>query len=287
MSRRWLITLCAMFLLACDLSSLMGTPPKPTAMIVAPPSGTRVNLGTEVIIQSMTTDAQGIARVELSVNGNIVQSDPLPMPQTSYTLLQRWTPTTAGTHIVHVTVINRAGVISDPAAIYIEVVPGTASPTTSPATPRPPAAATTIPTVASASTVVPTVAPTSVITSSQNLSDLAVEIISIDATTIVRNQSPWMWLHYRVKNIGAGSTPTGLKIRLCSFSNNARNSGYMEVKELAPGESVESEFAVASGDYWPLGTQTIHLMVDYENAIAESNEANNLSGPVTVQIVTR
>ncbi|MBM3129356.1 MAG: hypothetical protein FJ009_12120 [Chloroflexi bacterium] len=134
-----LLALCALALLAFGVSCAALAPTKPTVVITAPASGTRVNAGTEAAVQSTATDAQGIARVELWVDGAVVRSDALPAPQTAYTVIQRWTATTPGAHVIQVRAYNTAGAASDPAFVSIEVV---GAPTTAgglvPATAIPP-----------------------------------------------------------------------------------------------------------------------------------------------------
>ncbi len=119
-----------------------------------PASGARVNAGAEVAVQSTAMDAQGIARVELWVDGAVVRSNALPAPQAAYTVIQRWIAMTPGAHVIQVKAYNTAGAASDPAIVSIEVV---GAPTTAgglvPATAIPPgqspAGATAIPTVPS------------------------------------------------------------------------------------------------------------------------------------------
>jgi hypothetical protein len=117
-------------LLACDLSSLVGgVATKPTVVITAPASGARVNAGAEVAVQSIATDARGIAWIELWVDGIVVGNQTLPAPQTSYTVILPWRATTPGAHIVQVKAYNTAGAASEPAAIAIQVVPTVAQAT--------------------------------------------------------------------------------------------------------------------------------------------------------------
>ncbi len=140
----------------------------PTVVIAAPASGTRANVGAEIAVQSTASDAQGITRVELLVDGVIVRSDALPAPQTSYTVIQRWIATSPGTHIIQVRAHNKAGTISDPVAIYIEVTtsvalatpspPGRSASSPTPSSPAQLATASPMP-AATMSTVTPTFIP--------------------------------------------------------------------------------------------------------------------------------
>lgn len=115
-------------LMACDLSTMLGAPGKPTVIIIGPASGTRISAGTEMAIQATATDAQGIVRIELLVDGTVVKTDALSSPTTSYTSIQRWVATTSGTHTIMVRAYNKMGVLADPATISIEVTPVAVTP---------------------------------------------------------------------------------------------------------------------------------------------------------------
>jgi len=108
---------------------------KPTVVIVSPPSGSEFREGEEVAIQSVATDARGIARVELIVDNVIARTDTAPTSQSQprFNLIQKW-QATPGTHIIGVRAYNISGAASDPAVISVSV--GTAvaqAPTPSPA----------------------------------------------------------------------------------------------------------------------------------------------------------
>ncbi len=125
-------------LLACDLSAITGA--RPTVVIASPPSGAQFHAGETVAIQSTATDSVGIARVELSVDGNVVHSDPAPGAQISFTIIQTWTAT-AGSHTLGVRAYNTSNNASDPASVTISVL---AAPTATlvPTEPSPGATAT-------------------------------------------------------------------------------------------------------------------------------------------------
>ena len=115
---------------------------QPSAIIISPASNSQFNAGEQITVQSTSTDPNGIVRVELSVDGTVVHTDPSPSPQRSFTVIQTWTAT-AGTHVISVRAVNATGVLSDPAAIEVVVLP-TSSPTpTATATSQPPAQACT------------------------------------------------------------------------------------------------------------------------------------------------
>lgn len=116
MKRTFLFVLAvglALFLAACQTGQLAGpsaTPgaSKPTVIIVTPPSGATVKSGEAVQVQSTNSDPGGIVLVELIVDGTTVQNSPTPngQPQTQFSVIQTWTPTTPGTHTVTVKATN-------------------------------------------------------------------------------------------------------------------------------------------------------------------------------------
>jgi len=106
--------------LACQIG---GEPAKPTVNITAPTSDAQVELG-EVNVLVSASDAKGIARVELSVDGALYRTDANPDPEggTAWALVQTWTATEPGMHTLSVTAYNVDGAASDPWAVTVEVV---------------------------------------------------------------------------------------------------------------------------------------------------------------------
>ena len=136
--REWfaviMLVLLALSVSACTVVSASTS--KPATIITSPASNSQFNSNELVKVQSTSTDPDGITRVELSVDGTVVSTDPSPSPQRSYTVIQTWTAT-PGTHLISVRAVNTTGVFSDPAAIQITVSPAsTPAPTATP-TPRP------------------------------------------------------------------------------------------------------------------------------------------------------
>lgn len=125
-------------------------PKKPKVAINSPPSGTRVDIGEELEVQSTATDEKGVNRVELWVDGALVRSDTPPSSegQRSFSVVQRWTPDTPGSHILEVKAYDVDDLASEPAAIMVVAVSRVALPTPTVAPPMktPTEAPTTTPT---------------------------------------------------------------------------------------------------------------------------------------------
>lgn len=120
-----LIGVISLGLLACDLSSItIGQASKPQIVIQSPAAGAQFREGDEVAVQSLSTDAVGVVRVELSVDGAVVRADvpPLAQGQSSFTVVQKW-KATAGTHTLSVRAFNASGGASEPAFITVVVTP--------------------------------------------------------------------------------------------------------------------------------------------------------------------
>jgi len=123
---------------------------KPNVVILSPAHGSQFREGETVAVQSTATDATGIARVELLVDGAVVRLDAATAPQTTFTLIQTW-QATSGTHTLMVRAYNTAGAVSEPAAISIVVLSrGASIGTPVPATPLPGVATPLPPSTASA-----------------------------------------------------------------------------------------------------------------------------------------
>ncbi len=205
-------------LLACDLGSVLSpSPTKPVVTITAPAHGAQVNMGQEVLVQASATDAKGVVRIELWVNGQLHATAQSPSPQLSHTAVLKWTPSTAGSHTLLVKAINVSNLSSDPAAVTVTVAnpnPPTLTPTVK-ATVSPKPTAVITPTTAPVS--VTATAPTTAITAPSSTATVATECqndaVFVEHVT-VPDGTRWMpgqtfnkiW---RVKNSGTCSWGPG------------------------------------------------------------------------------
>ncbi|MEW5719422.1 MAG: Ig-like domain-containing protein, partial [Chloroflexota bacterium] len=125
--RRFLMPISIVILTACSVPTLSFTQPSPTptkpqVIIGAPVSGTAFAAGAEVVVQSTATDASGIVRVALLVDGQVVRSDTIPTgkSQPQFQIAQAWKATTPGVRIVVVRATNEAGATGE-AAISLTI----------------------------------------------------------------------------------------------------------------------------------------------------------------------
>ncbi len=148
-------------------------------VINSPVSGSQFQSGQDVPVQSASSSKQGLARVELVVDGQTVRTDPVPAKgQDQFAVVQTWKATTPGSHTILVRAANERGATGE-AGITINVVSaaaaaptGTAGAAATPNAPAPTsagstsntpaptkssAAATTAPTAAIIATALPTV----------------------------------------------------------------------------------------------------------------------------------
>lgn len=111
--------------LACDLGSLVKGD-NPIAVITSPPSGSNFAEGDEIAIQSFSTDANGVARVELLVDGQVLRTDSVPPAQNQFLLIQIW-QATPGLHTIIVRAYDAQNNASNPAAILLQISPANSS----------------------------------------------------------------------------------------------------------------------------------------------------------------
>ena len=138
----FVVILLAGSLLACDLSSITdltggpSQPSTPTISITAPTSGAEFQVGQQVNVLSSASDARGITRVELSVDGMLFRTDPSPNPSPNalVSISQAWTAEVPGTHTLSVVAVNLDGVESTPWAVTVRVVGEATGPSVSPTT---------------------------------------------------------------------------------------------------------------------------------------------------------
>lgn len=126
-----LIVLAASLLSACVSIPLPGVDTSPSAtpegqpvvVVNSPQSGDTVPAGGEVVVFSTTVDVVGIARVELAVNEQVVNtaSSPQTGGQTQMLAQQAWVPPAPGSYNLSVTAYRSDGTASEPVTIALEV----------------------------------------------------------------------------------------------------------------------------------------------------------------------
>lgn len=132
-----IILLGMAFLTACDPPSPAGTEGKPWITIITPTSGSQLPVGREVGIQVNATDAQGVARIEIKIDGMLVGTAQSPgaRGQTNLVATQPWTFTEPGNHIIMAQAFNVNRQASDLAVVNVQVTSGSASPEPTSTTP--------------------------------------------------------------------------------------------------------------------------------------------------------
>jgi len=96
----------------------------PTVVITAPVASQQVQQGNQLEIQATATDALGVARVEVGVDGVLLGTfeNPSPAANAPFSVQQFWTATAPGSHSVMVVAYNTAGAASGPTVVSISVV---------------------------------------------------------------------------------------------------------------------------------------------------------------------
>jgi hypothetical protein len=128
---------------------------KPVVTIQAPLEGTRIQAGSEVLLQATATGSNNIARLELSVDDMpvAVTTSPEERGQPSLSVSQPWTFAQAGPHVVSAVAFDARGKMSEVSYINVTVEERVVE-----ATPATPTASPT-PTVSPSTTPIPTIPP--------------------------------------------------------------------------------------------------------------------------------
>lgn len=109
------------------IPSLFSKPPAgvPTVEIKAPHIGSQVRVGEEVIVEAVASDANGVTRVELLVNGQLVTAvkSPDSRGQTPFSVKLPWTPSKQGSHALEVRAYNAANQQNVPTSVSVQAVP--------------------------------------------------------------------------------------------------------------------------------------------------------------------
>jgi hypothetical protein len=266
-------------ILACDIG---GGAAKPTITITAPTSDARFEEGDEVNVLSSASDAKGVVRVELYVDGDLFRTDSSPSAEgeTSLAMAQTWRATDPGVHTLSVVAYNVDGAASDPWAVSVEVVPAgsgvaTATPTTSggapPAatnTPEPPpeATATTEP-PPEETEAPPEDTPEPSATSEPGMPDLVLQGLSV-----VPSDPDWGdSIEVAVDVVNMGHAPAGPHSILFRYGSGDFDVCEWNHPALDPGGGGTNRCTV---DHVYV-SYTTEATVDWRDAVDESNEDNN------------
>lgn len=122
-------------LLVIGLACGLGQSSKPTISILTPANGQKLRADQEITVQSVSVSKEGVSRVELWVNGELIDTQTSNNPQ-SFTSLQPWTPAIEGTYLVEIRAFNSNDLQSDPAIVSVSVEAGS-EPLSSVETPTP------------------------------------------------------------------------------------------------------------------------------------------------------
>lgn len=213
---------------ACTAAS--GPAINPIIVINSPLNNAQFGVGDQVTVQSTSTDQSGIVSVELSVDSNIVRTDPLPKSQTTAIIVQTWTAT-AGTHTITVRAVNTAGVSSAPASIAISVAPvltATQTPRVVTATPIP-----------SVQVVTVTPAPSTCVNNSVFVEDVTIP----DRTVLQPGQA--FTKTWRVRNTGTCNWGSGEELVFVR-GEPMTNTATIAIPATAPGAMADLSIAMTA-----------------------------------------
>jgi hypothetical protein len=136
----YMLPLLTLVLATCGLPQFESQVSPPTVLITAPAEGQQVQQGEQLVVSSVTTDARGVLRVELWVDGALIHTvdNPSPAPDIPFFAQQTWRATTPGSHSLMVIAYNSASVVSSPALANVTVTSAEPTPTPPPALPPSP-----------------------------------------------------------------------------------------------------------------------------------------------------
>ena len=141
-NRIWVLALgLCIWLAACGSGGATPAPTtvalggKPTLAVSAPVEGAQFGVGSTVSIKSTASDARGVVKIELWVDGVLYRVDVTKEAEglPSVSITQTWPANDLGSHVLLLKSINRDGAASDPQTINISVVPQSGIGTPSPA----------------------------------------------------------------------------------------------------------------------------------------------------------
>jgi len=217
-------------LVATACTAVSGPAVNPIIVMNSPLNNAQFREGDQVTVQSTSTDQSGIVRVELSVDSNVVRTDPLPKPQTTAIIVQTWTAT-AGTHTITVRAVNTSDVSSAPASIAISVapvIPATPAPLVITATPIPPVQVVTV-----------TPAPSTCVNNSVFVADVTIPDKTVLAAGQAFNKT------WRVRNTGTCTWGTDEELVFVRGEAMTKTTT-IAIPATAPGATVDLSIAMTA-----------------------------------------
>jgi len=259
-SFQWHLWLLVGFLILAALACTLPWPrreAKPSVVIASPPSGTTVEVGQEVIIQSTSADARGVTKVELWVDEALVHTDSSPVAkgQTPFSVLQPWTPLSPGEYTIVVKAHNAAGQVGESEAITLRAVEVIAE-----ATPTPSLEATETPTLVVASPTPTPISPTPTSTPTPTGVTPTPTDTATPTSTPTATSPAGPCLPTPVATIGVGAHPKGVAA--------GEYRVYVGLHD-APQVTVIDRATNAVVDTW--GTKAAAGLVRYANGVAISH----------------
>jgi hypothetical protein len=253
--------------LAAALTACGASPAKSTVKIDSPASNTQATVGDVLTIQATATDAKGVTRIELLVDGNVVGGVDAPGAQTAFSAVQKWTAAGVGPHTISVQAINKDKVTSERASITVNVIAGAAPTAAAPtvvvvtATAVPPTKA---PAQTATAVVQPTVGPTVAATATKPApTATAVPPTAVPPTAVPPTATPVPCQY--VATFLSETIPDGSQFAanqqfnktwtIRNDGNCAWNSGFQLV--FAGGERMSSVNSVALPNVAPGGSATL------------------------------
>jgi hypothetical protein len=130
MSNHKRILVAALLLLVAGALACVGGPQKPSVEVLSPLSGSEVAVGEEVLVEYRASDTTAVIRVDLEVEGQVVDSQKSPVSdgQPNMTGVLRWKAEEPGSQTLVVYAYNRDRVASDAVGVTITVGEGEAAP---------------------------------------------------------------------------------------------------------------------------------------------------------------
>ncbi len=120
-----IVTVLVITGLACAVPGINDTEAnQPVVALSRPTVGQTLPAGRETKVQSVSVDGQGVARVELVIDGQViwVDANANPKPETPFIVAQPWIPDSPGTYVIQARAYNIADVAGESPPLTIEVI---------------------------------------------------------------------------------------------------------------------------------------------------------------------
>ncbi len=106
---------------ACGFDQALNSSKPTVAVNILQAESGNLSVGQDITIQVVAADATGINRIDILVDGQLLNTVPVNPPSTSFITTQTWRPDLQGSHVIQAIAYSVTNAASDPTQLIVQV----------------------------------------------------------------------------------------------------------------------------------------------------------------------